>query len=361
MAAAQGDEFSDAETVMILRSPDTENRITAEFEKGLVSVIIPTYNRARFIWETLQSVLSQSYRPMEVLIIDDGSTDNTAEVVEQWQNRVRAEKGLLVKYFYQVNMGPGSARNYGLLESRGQYIQFLDSDDLLSRNKISAQIEALRSNLDCQAAYCAWRTLFDGGIFKYGPYYQTAAAGSRDEMLRGYIADTWFLPHHSYLFTRTAIITVGPWDTNLVLQDDADYLIRMLFNQVCFKYVPSVHVDYRRHLSVHVSAFSGWASSIKMKEKAYLFLKDKGIVERYRCDFRKWYQTLLNKAAIGCGSIELGGCDDSFQQFINVFSISANIGKAKMMVCRIARLYAVRLIRHLILDAVLVRIIRRTR
>jgi glycosyltransferase involved in cell wall biosynthesis len=95
-------------------------------EAGLVSVVIPCYNQARFLGEAIESVLSQSYRAFEVVVVDDGSTDNTSEVVARYAG---ADAG--VRLIRQENRGLAGARNRGLAEAEGEYVVFLDSDDRL--------------------------------------------------------------------------------------------------------------------------------------------------------------------------------------------------------------------------------------
>lgn len=101
---------------------------------GLVSVIVPCYNRADIVGETIESVLAQSYQLLEIIIVDDGSTDHTREVVMRYSDP-------RIRYFYKANGGLSSARNAGLDEARGEYIAFLDSDDVWHPWKLSAQIE----------------------------------------------------------------------------------------------------------------------------------------------------------------------------------------------------------------------------
>lgn len=111
--------------------------------KNLVSVIVPTYNRASVISKTLDSVYQQTYRPIEVVIIDDGSTDNTKEVVADWQEK-HQEGSFQVKYLIQQNAGAQSARNRGIKNAIGQYLQFLDSDDLIEPQKLKAQVDLMQ-------------------------------------------------------------------------------------------------------------------------------------------------------------------------------------------------------------------------
>jgi len=101
---------------------------------GLVSVIIPCFNRADIVGETIESVLAQSHKLLEVIIVDDGSTDDTREVVARYGDP-------RIRYFYKANGGLSSARNAGLEEARGEYIAFLDSDDVWHPWKLSAQVE----------------------------------------------------------------------------------------------------------------------------------------------------------------------------------------------------------------------------
>ena len=102
---------------------------------SLISVIIPAYNYANFIAQTLDSVLNQTYKHWECLIIDDGSTDKTREVCEEYIN-----KDSRLYYYYQPNKGRSVARNYGLSMAKGDYIQFLDADDFMSETKFEKQI-----------------------------------------------------------------------------------------------------------------------------------------------------------------------------------------------------------------------------
>ncbi len=107
----------------------------------LVSVIIPCYNQGTFLSETLESVYKQTYTDWECIMVDDGSTDNTRIIAEQW-----AEKDVRFKYFYKTNNGVSSARNYGIEKAKGKYLQFLDSDDLLHKSKLEVSINEIKND-----------------------------------------------------------------------------------------------------------------------------------------------------------------------------------------------------------------------
>jgi glycosyltransferase involved in cell wall biosynthesis len=103
-----------------------------------VSVIIPAYNRALFLIKAIDSVLKQTYKSFEIIVVDDGSVDNTKFAIQDYKNRV--------KYIYQENKGPASARNRGIKESKANFIAFLDSDDSWAKDKLKIQIEAMYDN-----------------------------------------------------------------------------------------------------------------------------------------------------------------------------------------------------------------------
>lgn len=105
-----------------------------------ISVIIPTFNRALFLGAAIDSVLSQTYKNIELIVVDDGSNDNTKEILKSYGDKL--------KYCFQENKGPASARNRGIEESSAEFIAFLDSDDRWDKNKLSIQLEEMQQNPD---------------------------------------------------------------------------------------------------------------------------------------------------------------------------------------------------------------------
>lgn len=110
----------------------------------MISVVIPTYNRQTMLAEALASVYAQTLQPSEVLVIDDGSTDQTAELVRS----MAGQTSLPVRYFRQPNRGPAAARNVGIKMAKGPYLAFLDSDDCWEKQKLATQFQAMRSAPD---------------------------------------------------------------------------------------------------------------------------------------------------------------------------------------------------------------------
>jgi glycosyltransferase involved in cell wall biosynthesis len=120
-----------------------------------VSVIIPTYNYARYLDQAVRSVLAQTYPAAEILVVDDGSKDNTREVAESFGNQIR--------YIYQENAGPSAARNHGIREATGEWVAFLDSDDWWVPEKLELQAAEVRRDPEVAFVYCAvWGVTPDG-------------------------------------------------------------------------------------------------------------------------------------------------------------------------------------------------------
>ncbi|WP_299106666.1 glycosyltransferase family A protein [uncultured Winogradskyella sp.] len=115
---------------------------------SLVSVIIPVFNRENFIYECLESILKQTYRPIEVILVDDGSTDNSISLIKKYIKENSVKDIFDIRLFQQKNSGAPKARNKGLFEAHGEYVQFFDSDDLLLPNKLEHQISIFNKNID---------------------------------------------------------------------------------------------------------------------------------------------------------------------------------------------------------------------
>ncbi|RYD57375.1 MAG: glycosyltransferase family 2 protein [Sphingobacteriales bacterium] len=144
------------------------------------SVIVPTYNRAKLIGDTLQSLLSQTYAGFEILVIDDGSTDNTKEVMERWVKRDDR-----VKYFVKQNGERGAARNYGIERAQGTYITFIDSDDLAYTGHLQYAYEYLKQKSwpECYAQAYEIKEKASGKVLVHAKHI--AADTANEELLKG--------------------------------------------------------------------------------------------------------------------------------------------------------------------------------
>ncbi|MBU4286949.1 MAG: glycosyltransferase [Proteobacteria bacterium] len=200
--------------------------ISEDYQTDLVSVIIPTYNRATFIADTLQSVFDQTYRPVEVIVIDDGSTDNTYEIVHKYETK--QSKGLTLRYIHQKNQGAQKARNRGCRECRGEFIQFLDDDDLLMKDKLLNQIRILRKHkageVDVVYGDSQYLITSKTGKKKLG---KIISIGPVHDILEVMLLTGGWNSSFSYLCRRGAVRQCGPWDEELKINQDSDYFLRM--------------------------------------------------------------------------------------------------------------------------------------
>lgn len=179
--------------------------------EGLVSTVIPVYNRATMLREAVDSVLAQTWRPIETIIVDDGSTDDTpaieAELCQRHPGTVRVLR--------QANAGPGAARQLGLESARGEFIQFLDSDDLLLPEKFALQIAGLRGDPDADIAYGKAYARVNGERLP-SPAQRT---GECVRTLFPALLQEPIWPTMTPLYRRAALARVGAWPRKRQLED----------------------------------------------------------------------------------------------------------------------------------------------
>jgi glycosyltransferase involved in cell wall biosynthesis len=204
----------------------------------LVSVIIPCYKQAHFLPQTIESVLSQTYSPIEILVVDDGSPDNVAEVVQRYPQ---------VQYIHQQNAGVSAARNNGIKHSKGEFLQFIDSDDLLLPTKIEKSIATFNADPELGVVYTDF-VVCDSNLV---PMHQFPWWHSHPE--------TELLKHllhlgapglpHTLLIRRHLMEEIGGFNTKL--KGCADFLVwfTLALNEVKFKYIDEKLTLYRRHSS----------------------------------------------------------------------------------------------------------------
>ena len=197
-----------------------------------VSVVIPTYNAARYVGQAVDSVLAQTFRDVEVIVVDDGSTDDTANLIR--------ELGPPVRYLHQENQGVSVARNRGLAESTGRYVAFLDADDTWLPGKLAKQLEALAAGADRLSYTAGFVTDADLNILEVrrpGPV--TREVLLMEGNLMGVGAST-------VLCERALFSGAGEFDPSLSQCADWDMWIR-LAALTGFAYVDEPLVNYRQH------------------------------------------------------------------------------------------------------------------
>jgi glycosyltransferase involved in cell wall biosynthesis len=204
--------------------------------EGLVSTIIPVHNRPALLREAVASVLAQTYRPVEIIVVDDGSTDQTGREAESL-----AEAHSEVRAIHRENGGPGAARETGRLAASGEFIQYLDSDDLLLPRKFELQVAGLRKCSDC--AVCYGKTRF----YAYRDRPTDVAwkrTGERiSTMFPSFLQSRWW-DTSTPLYRRGVTELAGPW-SKLKNEEDWEYDCRIASKGVRLQYCDAFVSDTR--------------------------------------------------------------------------------------------------------------------
>ena len=199
-----------------------------------VSVIIPTYNGSDVIKDTIDSVLLQTESDLEVIVVDDGSTDDTSKVVKSF-------KDVRIKYFYKDNRGFSSACNYGLSKAKGQYVAFLDHDDLWPVNYLAITLIGLEKHPEFGLAYSPITVRYSDGTevksYKSPP--------GKSGWLTMELFKTGFI-WNSAVVVRRSVLEGFYWDESLTSYEDGDYFLRLSV-RTPFLFVPDVEAIRREH------------------------------------------------------------------------------------------------------------------
>jgi glycosyltransferase involved in cell wall biosynthesis len=237
---------------------------------GLVSVIIPTYNRSVLLEEAIQSVLKQTYRPIECIIIDDGSTDNSRKIVEKLEQKSDSTFSLV--YLYQDNSGTQVARNTGTKISAGEYLQYLDSDDILYPDKISEQVDFLRQHKDCDGVFGDWETgiLLERKLVK---------AWKEEDMITQMLTGRC-IANFSFLMRRNIVEKIGEWDINIKRNQEIDFHLTGIIRGGQFDYQPLICGLWRNHNSERIGSSTGLAELLKFFNKWEIILRQENIMNQ---------------------------------------------------------------------------------
>lgn len=206
---------------------------------GLVTTIIPVYNRVAMLQNAVHSVVAQSYRPIEVIIVDNASTDDTPREAAWLAQSNPGE----VRLAHCTTRGAGAAREVGRRQARGEFIQYLDSDDLLLPEKFSLQVAALRAAPQCAIAYGITRFRGRGGKILHEPWKGTGEAV--EHLFPSMLLDRWW-GTSTPLYRRSALEHSGAW-LNLSNEEDWEYDCRLAAQGVKLAYVPELVSEERDH------------------------------------------------------------------------------------------------------------------
>jgi glycosyltransferase involved in cell wall biosynthesis len=190
-----------------------------------LSVIVPVYNGAEFLAEAIASIRTQNYSPLEIIIVDDGSTDGTASLIQSLGNDMRI--------FHQANSGPSAARNRGLAEATGELISFLDADDIWASDKIKSQIAYLGAHPQVEIVQ---------GLSQ--PFRVIRKNG---DLHHEYLSPVWLCKLDSALFYRRVFDRVGLIDRQRRMGEDLDWFCRARESGLQIAVMNEVSIYYRRH------------------------------------------------------------------------------------------------------------------
>lgn len=195
---------------------------------SLISVIIPVYNCDRYLSEAIKSVLNQTYKSLEIIIVDDGSTDKSAEIAKSF--------GDVIRYEFQSNSGLGATRNKGVELAKGDYLTFLDADDLWTENKLQLQIEAFNHNATLDMVF--------GNVQQFiSPELLEELKAKIDlslEFFKGYLAGTMMIKKES--FNR-----VGYFSNNWELGEFIDWYLKAQEKKLQTLILPEILLKRRIH------------------------------------------------------------------------------------------------------------------
>ncbi len=206
----------------------------------LVSILIPVYNAEKWLGESIRSALAQTWQRKEVIVVDDGSTDNSVAVA-------RGLESATIKIIEKVNSGSSSARNRALREAQGDYIQYLDADDILARDKVAQQLERLHLESPDAVSTSAWERFYCANT--------TTVTFSRHPDYRDYefpidwLVQSWSgkgtMPPIAWLLPRSVVERVGWWNEGLSLNDDTEYFTRVVLRSRKIVFCPEARGYYR--------------------------------------------------------------------------------------------------------------------
>jgi glycosyltransferase involved in cell wall biosynthesis len=301
----------------------------------LVSVIVPTYNYGHFMAQMLESVLGQTHARWECLVIDDGSTDNTAEIVGAY-----AASDPRVKYVRQQNQLQSAAKNLGLKMCAGQYVQFLDADDLIEARKLELQVAYLEKHRDVDIVYGGVRYFRTGNVGEHlysmtedNQSWMPQVSGVGQEVLRTLVQKN-IMVINSPLVRRAIVERVGPFDVRLPPAEDWDYWLRCALAGARFRFVEmegTLALVRLHSVSSSQNRIRMYRSILLMRKKLEALIEDEELLSLNR------ESGAANEGYLGVEEVALGSSLRGAWHFAKAVRMDRRWkGRLKWLICALA-------------------------
>lgn len=305
---------------------------TRPLDLPLISVIVAAYNYERFVGQTLECLQAQTYSNWECVVVDDGSTDDTAQVVARY-----AEKDARIKYIRQENQGPSAARNNGLMKASGQFVQFLDADDLIESEKFERQVEYLERHAEVDIVYGSMHYFNSENVTerRYSIWgedkpWMPEISGAGKEVLTRLILQN-ILAINSPLIRRSVIEEVGLFDETLKGPEDWDYWLRCAAQGKYFQYqnIEGTLALVRSHpLSLSKNSAQMSSQGLRVRKKLEKTLTEADLRQLNNQQLVRWHVTT------GIDKISHGNLISGIGQLLKASMTSENNSqKIKWIAC----------------------------
>lgn len=282
---------------------------------NLVTVIMPCYNQANFLTKSIQSVIDQTYSNLEIIVVDDGSTDQTAQIVK---DIIAKNPDYKIKYLFKKHSGPSETRNLGIKMAQGKYIQLLDGDDYLAKNKIKKQVDFFDKNNQIDVVYGSFRYEY---LDKSAPKLKSFVIdlGRAKDQLALLLANGGLMPIHCFLIRKEVFNRAGWFNIQRDALEDLDLWIRCVQKGVKFTFQEdnqaSIYVLKNVSLSRNkLKMYSNYAKILEdlnqtdLKEphqalvnqkltEVYMFLSIIESIHQDKLLKNKYYQLMLNQSS----------------------------------------------------------------
>lgn len=252
-----------------------------------ISIIVPCYNQAKYLDVALQSVLSQTYSNWKCIIINDGSTDNTSLIAEKW-----IEKDNRFIYFEKVNGGLSSARNLGLANAKGDYIQFLDSDDYLADDKFILSVESFLKDCSLDVVITDYNMVSDLDSKNISSYCKLSNINFNFENIVNNWDIDFTIPIHCAVFKRSSIGDLR-FNENLRAKEDWLFWVQFFKKSYNFKFIHQQLVSYRRHSNSMTQSANYMNES---RDQIINFIKQELTIEEYEIFLLKRVKHYMEKS-----------------------------------------------------------------